>query len=187
MDFTITVRLDWLEVDEEGGVSVDNEVRRLIIEEVVNSVSASVKKQFESAALKILEDAEKTMRNQISDRMNVMMEEFFNTPRNITDRWGNITREGFCVKAALAEACDNFLVETVDNANGKPTSSTYNSSQRIDYIIRRVMGQDVEWAVKSAVIEAEKRVKKIAEDELKKRIGERAVEVLGVKEMINNA
>ena len=80
--FNITVDLDWL--DEEG--NIDQQLKDEILSSITEKVCGNITKSLEEKAEKILNDKMRDVENEVNKRLNLMMQQFFNTPKDITDR-----------------------------------------------------------------------------------------------------
>jgi hypothetical protein len=110
------------------------------------------------------------------------MDEFFDTPKDITDRWGHIVRKGVTARQLLSEAADNFFTERVDDSG---QTNTYNARYtRIEYIAKKAVNHDITWAVEKAVKDAVDKVKKTVKDTATKQLGEKLAEVVGLETII---
>lgn len=180
--FNITVDIDY--IDEDG--NLDDAIREQIVNSVVSKVSDSVTAQIEKRAQSLFEERKRTMEASISDKLNEMMEEFFTTPKDVTDRWGNIERYGVTVKQLLKEACDKFIEQPMDK-HGKPTSgygAEYKS--RVDYIVANSINYEMENAITRAVRDVTDNLKKKISSEIAQQMGEKLAGVVGLDDLLSN-
>lgn len=176
--FTITVDVDW--IDEDGGI--DHALEEAITSAVVQKVSDNTMRNVSEKANELLEKRLLSLDKEISERLNAMMDDFFDTPRDITDSWGNMKREGVCARQLITEAADNFFTETVGE-DGKPTSYGTRYT-RMEYIAKQAVTRDVTWAVEQAVKNAVDRVRKTVKETATKQLGEKLAEVVGLDSML---
>ena len=182
--FNVSVEIDY--IDEDG--NLDDEICKQIVDSVVEKVSNTVKKRVEDEATRIfdeqLRDAEKT----VSDRLNEMMEDFFDTPKDITDSWGDIKRRGVTVRQLLKEACDHFMDQPLDR-NGNPTTSSYDKAYntRVDYFVHKAIDSSMELAIKHAVGDVTANIKKRLKDEITSQMGENLASLLDLDSIIKGA
>lgn len=180
--FNISVEVDWLE--EDG--SLDQIIKDEIVGGVAEKVIANLTQSMESEATQIVKDKMAELDASISDKLNSMMEEFFNTPKDITDRWGNVKERGITVTQKLAEACDNFLSQSVDDG-GKPASGySAKYDTRVDYIVHKSIDHNMEWAIQRAVSDVTDNLKKRISGEIKKQMGEKLAGVVGLDDLLSN-
>ncbi len=178
--FNITVEIDY--IDEDG--NLDDVVCEQIVNAVVSKVSDTVTGQIQERAQNIFKERLQTMEASISDKLNKMMEEFFSTPKDVTDRWGDIKRRGVTVKQLLNEACDKFMEQPL-NEHGEPASGynvKYNS--RVDYIVAKSINHDMEYAIKRAVGDVTDNLKKKISNEITKQMGEKLAGVVGLDDLL---
>lgn len=176
--FTITVDIDW--VDEDGTLD------QAIQEELVAGVSKKVMERSEESLMEKINDElnEKlnSAKSDISQRMNAMMDEFFDTPHDITDRWGTVKRSGVTARQLITEAADQFFTEKV---NDRGETDTYNAKYtRMEYIARKAVATDITWAVERAVSDAVDQLKKTVKDTAQKKLGERLAAVANLDEIL---
>lgn len=106
----------------------------------------------------------KSMNEQIDKRINTMMDEFFDTPHDITDSWGDVVKRGVSVKDIMKKKCDNFMNARVDD-RGVETDSfygrTYNT--RTEYMMHQIldsgMKKEIENTIKSVAEDAKKKIR----------------------------
>lgn len=179
--FNVTVEIDY--IDEDG--NLDDAICEQIVDAVVAKVSTSVSKEIEDKAKEKLDTSLVSMGNEISEKLNAMMEEFFNTPKDITDRWGDIKRRNVSIKDLLKEACDNYMSQPLDK-NGHPTSRSYDViyASRVDYIVAKSIDVQMECAIKRAVSDVTDNLKKKVSDEIKKQMGEKLAGIVELDKLI---
>lgn len=180
--FNVNVEIDY--IDEDG--NLDDAIRDQIVDSVVSRVSDTVTKNVQEKAQGMFEERLHTLETSVSNKLNGMMEEFFDTPKDITDRWGEIERTGVTVKQLLKEACDNFMGQPLDR-DGNPTSGygvKYKS--RVDYIVANSVTHDMEWAIERAVKEVTDNIKDKISSEIKMQMGEKLAGVVGLDDMLKS-
>lgn len=118
--FNITVNLDWLD-DEEN---LDERLRDEILSGIVAKVGENITKSLEGEAKKLLETKMSSLEIEIGEKLNAMMQEFFDTPKDITDKWGDVVKSGVTVREQLKNSCAHYLDQKVDS-NGNPKESGY--------------------------------------------------------------
>lgn len=180
--FNITVDLDWLDEEE----TIDGRLKDEILSAVASKIEANIIKSLDDEVKQIIKQKSDGLDERITERLNSMMEDFFNTPKTITDRWGNVKEEGVTITEKLAKACDDFLLHPVDK-NGKPYIGygTPDYSTRIDYIVHKSIDLDMEWAIKRAVDDVTKKIKDRISTEVKTQIGEKLAGIVGLDKMIS--
>lgn len=178
--FNVTVEIDY--IDEDG--NLDDAICDQIVGAVVSRVSDSVTQNIENRAKKIFEERIQTMEISVSDKLNEMMDEFFSTPKDITDQWGDVKRSGVTVKQLLKEACDKFMDQPLDQY-GKPASGySVKYKSRVDYIVSQSIDHDMEFAIKKAVKDVTDNLKKKITDEITKQMGEKLAGVVGLDDLL---
>lgn len=165
----VTIDLDWIGEDN----SLDEEIKNKIVSSVVNTLSE-----------KVLDELSEKVQNQISEsignRMNEYMDEFFETPRNITDRWGEVIKEGVTVKSQLKEALENFIDQGVD-ANGHPATG-YGAKTRLQWTAEKYYNDYCRGNVEIAAKAATDRIKQLADEQISKKIGKKLADIVGISE-----
>lgn len=180
--FNVTVEIDY--IDEDG--NLDDAICDQIVSSVVSKVSDATTKQIQERANKIFEERLNTMEASVSDRLNKMMEEFFSTPKDITDKWGDVKRRGVTIKQLLSEACDSFMSQSLD-VDGKPTSGYgVKYKTRVDYIVAKSIDHNMEWAIKKAVDDVTKNLKQKISNEITKQMGEKLAGIVGLDGLLKN-
>lgn len=180
--FNITVDIDW--IDEE--YNIDDVIKDEIISRIVPQVKEKILKQAEDECTKKINSQMAEIENTISQRLNSMMDEFFTTPKDITDAYGDVVERGVTVKSKLKAACDEFLTHPVDG-DGKPCSPgtwSMKYKTRVDYIVAKSMNHDMEWTIKKTVDEVTNNLKKRITEEVKNQLGDKLANILDLNKLI---
>lgn len=179
--FNITVEIDY--IDEEG--NLDQELYDRIVDSVVSKVSEKVSQNIAEDAEEQFDERKAKIQEKINEKLNSLMEEFFSTPRNIYDNYGDVVRSNVTVKQTLKEACDKFMTAKVDSNGKETTSSYYNDTMtRVEYMVRKVVNKDMECAIARATDEISKAVKEKVSNEVKKQMGEKLGAFVGIDELL---
>lgn len=178
--FNIEVELDWFDDEEDTNIdeTLRNEITRKIVEQSVARMSSSMEEEIKT----VLEEKMTEFKENIDKKLESIMDEFFDKPKDITDNWGRTIRKGVSARQLLSEAADKFFTERVDE-NGK--ADTYNAKYtRIEYIAKKAVNHDITWAVEKAVKDAVDDVKKKVKDTATRQLGEKMAEVVGLDSII---
>lgn len=178
--FNITVDIDW--IDEE--YNVDDIIKDEIISSIVPQVKEKILKQAEDDCTKKINSQMAEIENTISQRLNNMMDEFFSTPKDITDKYGDVVDRGVTVKSKLKAACDKFIEQPV-NKDGNPDNGwnpKYKS--RVEYLVEKSMNHDMEWTIKKTVDEVTNNLKKRITEEVKDQLGNKLANILDLNNLI---
>lgn len=179
--FNITVNLDWLNEEE----NLDERLRDEILSGIVAKVGANITNSLEGKAKELLDAKMASLENEIGEKLNAMMLEFFDTPKDITDQWGDIVRRGVTVREQLKESCSQYLDQKVDSS-GRPASGYGSCKTRLEYILDKAVNSDMEYAIKRATTEVTDKIKKKITEEVKMQIGEKLADVIGLDSMMGN-
>lgn len=179
--FNIAVELDWM----DGEYNLDEEIRETIVDSVVNKVQDRLVSQVDNECTKRINEQMANIEKAVSDKLNNIMDSFFDEPRDITDRWGDVIQKGVTVRDTLKKACDEFMNQSLD-ADGRPTTSTYQVKYktRVDYIVAKSIGFDMENAIRRAVEDVTKNLKDKISNEVKKQMGDKLANILEIDKMI---
>lgn len=179
--FNITVELDWM----DGEYNLDEEIREAIVDNVVNKVQDKLVQQVDTECNNIINDQMANIEKTVSDKLNSIMDSFFDEPRDVTDRYGDIIKKGVTVRDTLKKACDDFINQPLDE-NGKPTTSSWGVKYktRIDYIVAKSINYDMERTINNAVSAVIDDLKKKITDEVKKQMGDKLANILELDKMI---
>lgn len=179
--FNVTVNLDWLDEEE----NLDERLRDEILSGIVAKVGANITNSLESKAKELLEKRMSSLENEIGEKLNAMMQEFFDTPRDVTDQWGDVVKRNVTVREQLKKSCASYLDQKVDSS-GKPYSGYGASKTRLEYIIENAVNRDMEYAIKKATTQVTDGIKKRITDEVKSQIGEKLADVIGLDTMMGS-
>lgn len=181
--FNITVELDWM--DEE--YNLDEEIRETIIDSVVNKIQDRLVHQVDTECNNRINNQLKNIEATVADKLNNIMDEFFDDPRDVTDEYGDIIKKGVTVRDTLKKSCNEFMSQPLDE-NGKPAKSSYNIkyNTRVDYIVAKSIDHNMEWAIKRAVEDVTKNLKNTITEEIKKQMGDKLANILELDKMLKN-
>lgn len=179
--FNITVNLDWLDEEE----NLDEKLKDEILSGIVSKVGENITNSLEGKARELLEAKMASIEEEIGKRLNSMMEDFFDTPKDITDKWGDVVKRGVTVREILKQACSKYLDQLVDS-NGKPASGYGTHKTRLEYIIAKSVDHDMDYAIKTATKQVTDKLKERITGEVKTQIGEKLAGVIGLDAMIGN-
>jgi hypothetical protein len=169
----ITVDLEWL--GEDG--SLDDMLKEEIASKVVNMTSEKSAKSINDKINARIAEITKNLEGTIGAKLTEYMEEFFTSPRDITDRWGDVKSRG-SIKDLLLKACDEFMSENVDS-DGRV--SAYGSSKsRTQYMVNKICGDIFEKKVSAATESALKTATEKLDSIVKAQLGERLAKLAGL-------
>lgn len=176
--FNIEVNLDW--VDEEG--NIDDELKEAITSAIVSKISASATQGIEE---KVNEIVNGRLNNDVSEKLNSVMEEFFDKPRTITDRYGDTIQRDVSVMDLLKKACDDFIDARVDK-DGKIIRGSYygDPKTRIDYLIEKKIDYNMQSAINRAADEFTKKLTNHVNKAVKDRLGENVAKIAGLDDIL---
>lgn len=177
--FNITVNLDWMD-DEEN---LDEKLKEEILSGIVAKVGANITNSLEGEAKKLLNAKMASLENEISEKLNAMMQEFFDTPKDITDQWGDVVKRGVTVREQLKQSCSEYLDQKVDSS-GNPYSGYGTYKTRLEYILGKAIGNDMDYAIKRATKQVTDDLKNRIAGEVKEQIGEKLADIIGLDKMI---
>lgn len=179
--FNITVELDW--IDEE--FNLDDEIRETIIDSVVNKVKDRLVQQVETECNNRINTQMNDIETTVSDKLNCIMESFFDEPRDVTDKYGDVIKKGVTVRDTLKKACDEFMNQPLDEY-GKPAGSSYKIkyNTRVDYIVAKSIDSNMEFAIKNAVSTVTDNLKNKISVEIKKQMGDKLANILELDKML---
>lgn len=178
--FNISVELDWM--DEE--YNLDEEIKETIVNNVVNKVQDKLIAQVDTECNNRINEQLANIEKSVSDKLNSIMDAFFDEPRDVTDKYGDIIKKGVTVRDTLKESCNNFMVQPLDK-NGNPTKSSYDVKYktRVDYIVSQSIDRNMEREIKKAVEDVTKNLKSKISDEVKQQMGDKLANILELDKM----
>lgn len=164
----ITLDLDWF--GEDG--SLDEALKQRIVDEVVLKIA-------DKEIGNISENAEEMIKAQIALRLNDYMDELFDKPRNITDRWGEVIKENVTIKSQLKEALDNFVDQRVDR-NGNISNSAYDSKTRVQYMAEKYYNDYCKGTIEKMAKDTADTIKRMTKEQINAKIGKKMADILGL-------
>jgi len=178
--FTVTVELDFLE--EDG--SIDESLRDEIAAKVVSSISAAAQKSVQQKVDALLDEKMKSMSVEIGQQLNAKMEAFFNEPRNVTDKWGDVVKQQVSINDMLKSACETFMTQRV-NDRGEPYDGYGDKyTSRSDWLAVKIGKPMYEDAIKRTVKEITDKVADQVQRLATAQLGERLAKLAGIPEML---
>lgn len=178
--FNITVELDWM----DNEYNLDEDIRDTIVNSVVNKVQDKLIQQVDTECNEKINSQLSNIEKAVSDKLNGIMDAFFDEPRDVTDKYGDVIKKGVTVRDTLKKACDEFMSQPLDEY-GKPASA-YNIKYRtrVDYIVAKSIDYDMGIAIKRAVEDVTKNLKNKITDEVKKQMGDKLANILELDKML---
>ena len=179
--FNITVDLDW--IDEQD--NIDETIKDELVSRVVNKVQEKLIRQTETECSNKINVQMAQIEKTVAEKLNTIMEDFFNTPRDVTDKYGEVIKKGITVKETLKQACDNFLNQGLDK-NGCPVKNSWDTyyKTRVDYIVAQTIDSGMKYAIEKAVKEIKDNLHKKISSEVKNQIGEKLADIIGLDEIL---
>lgn len=177
--FHITVNLDWL--DEYG--NIDDKLKGEIVKKIVDAAYDKAFKSVEAEALEKLNGVMKGIDATISDRLNKIVEEFFTTPKNVTDKWGDVVETGVTVVDKLKKSCEDFLNDPVDSEGRRESGYNPKYRNRMEYITEKLIKGKMEVEIKGAVETAVKKVKDSLQSQVNTQLGEKLGALVGIGDL----
>lgn len=187
INIAVTIDLDWLneETGEEGGFDLEEYLKDEIASMVVGKISQRTENAVVKKADEMMQELLNGCKDSVKAKIDSILEDYFDTPKNITDRWGNVTREGVTTRMLIAEVLDAYFHEAV-NEKGVHSSSYDNKyANRVEYLVRKSMGGDMEYRIKNAVGEVTDELKRRVTSEVKRQMGEKLASVVGLDDIIS--
>lgn len=183
--FNISVDNDWIETNEDGSYNLDEELRDSVVNSIATKVQDNLFAQVEKECNNKIEEQYSTIEQKISDKLNSIMEDFFNTPRNLTDKYGDITKKDVTITQILKDACDNFMNQPLDQ-NGNPIDRSYGVryNTRTDYIIQKVINEKLKYTVEKITKDITDGLNKKIGEEVKLRMGEKLAGIINLDDII---
>lgn len=182
--FNITVDLDWVDEDE----TIDEVIQEEIASQVISKISTNLDSKYEEKINSSLDEKLLQIDETINQKLNELMTDFFDTPRTITDEYGDVKEKDVTIKGKLKKACDNFLDEKVDE-NGNSTNGNYygrKTMTRANFIVKKAITSDMEWQITNAVNEVIAKLKKEIGTIVNNKMSEKLRNITGIDDLINN-
>ena len=88
--FNITVDFDWLNDEYD----IESEIKEQIISGVASKIEEKIMSQAEAECRSKFDNLLQNAEQVISEKLNCMMADFFDTPRDITDNYGDVIQRG---------------------------------------------------------------------------------------------
>lgn len=179
--FHITVDLDWL--DEEQ--NIDEKIKDELVSRIVNTVENKLIEQTQTECTNKINEQMKQIEIKVGEKLNSIMDNFFDTPRDITDKYGDIIKKDVSVKDTLKEACDKFLTQPLDK-NGCPVEGSWNIAYktRVDYFVAKTVDSSMNYAIEKAVKEIKEKIQNKISNEVKVQIGEKLANIIGLEDIL---
>jgi uncharacterized membrane protein YheB (UPF0754 family) len=179
---TFTLDLDY--IDEFD--NLDDALRDEITDAVVNKVISKIEDSIETEAKKKLTEKLGEADEIISERFNKIIEDFFSTPKTITDAYGDVVEKDITINEKLKTRCDSFLTEKVDSSGKVPTGYSYRDTQpRYQYILNEIIDSNLKYKIDNIANQIRDEAKKMVETEVKSRIGNKLGDLIDINAIIN--
>lgn len=156
MKFNVEVEIDWL--GEDG--DLDEAVRKQVIDGVVARLSEGFVKG-------IVKDASQQVNDRIDQLVTNLFEGFMSKGVTVTNRWGEVEKEGVSIVSLIKERLDGALVEKVDS-QGRP--SHYGDKTRLQYMIDERVQKAVDKVTKNVVEQVDAKIAATLNDAIKSKL-----------------
>lgn len=172
MIFNIQVELDWI---EDG--SVDEEVRKYIINGIVRELKKEIVGDLKQTAMK-------TASEKVDEWIMAELHRFADRKITITDKWGDATEHHESLTDMFKAKFDEFFNASVDKDGKTLQSCGYGSKRmtRIDYLLEKKateymekITKDMDYKIRNALDEAKK-------EAIANRIKDHVEKVAGLRE-----
>lgn len=177
------------ECDEYGnpnGVNFDSWIEGEITQQIKSSLSGKIESAISNKINDVMSERLCDIEEQINQRLNVFMDEFFTTPYDIKDRYGDVIQKDVCVKTLLKNACDDFVNQRVDS-NGNVVKSTYyndKSMTRVDYMVKKSWDSQLKSTIEKLTTEYTSEINKKIKEEISKQLGSKLTAIVGIDNIL---
>lgn len=172
--FKIEIELSW--IDEQD--NIDEAVKRAVIKDVTDKVSLDVIEQ-------VKKEAQEGIVKQINEKVDSSYESILDQPIKVTDRWGTVKEEYPSLRDAVIARFDKYLNGWVDN-RGRDSNARNGDTTRIKYIIDEQIKTQSEKFMKEAVEKVKVDVANALDQNLKKYVGDKLVDLVQLNKFIDS-
>lgn len=167
MKFNVEIDLDYIDRDSR----LSEEIRSHIYHSVVDRICTESRKEI---GMKISEEIEK--------QLAPLIEKTLSEPFHIFNRYGAKTTEvPVELTTIIRESAINYATQKVDSKTGAPTTSSYDATPRVEFMMKKFMTEKFDAAFKTefgkiadeAKQNAIKKAAEVMAEVMAKRLGEK--------------
>lgn len=171
--FNISVELDWL----EGDCSLDQEIRREVINNIQDQLSKPIlDKVNKNTDSMIKSKIELLVSGAIEDRIKA----FMSTPRNITDKYGEVQRENVTIEDLLKEQLEDWVDKKVYDERGNRGSYNKKYSKLEYFVIKHLSNLEslVDSKIAKVVKETERDIEALVTNKIKTEVADKLTNLI---------
>lgn len=176
MKFNIEINIDWIDEDS----SIDNEIKKQIIETVVSEVRAATVSDVSKKVVDILENQVETL---VTETYNQILEKEI----KITDKYGDVKKEYAGVKEMIKANFDQWLLQKVDSGGNVSASGYGDTFTRFDWFIKKHLDPMSKSFTQDMVKKLTAQLKNTLTEDMKELLGSKILEVVNVKQLLESA
>jgi len=166
----LEIEVDWIDEESNLDETVKESVMLRIEKAVVEKIQAKVLKDSEK---RINEQVDALVTGVIKDKI----EQFLNTPRNVTDKYGEVIKENVTVEGLLKERMENAMTQRTLDENGK--ASSYNSKYSIfEFFAGKNMNRIVSERVMALANDTKKEIEQMVSTQIKANIADKLTNMI---------
>jgi hypothetical protein len=168
--FNLELEIDWIDEESNLDETVKQEIMRSIEERVVSKVRTTVLEKAEESIVKRVDDL-------VTEAIKEKIEQFLTTPRDITDRYGDVIKENVTVESLFKEKMESaFSKKTLDkDGNTGGYSNTYSI---VEFITQKGMDALVDERVKELAKDAKILIEETVAQKIKTNIADGLTEMI---------
>ncbi len=160
--FNCEFEIDWLDKEE----NIDDLLKEMIVASVETKIVAKIQKEIQDQTQqRITDKIEGMVTNDIEEKIK----RFFDKPRNITDKYGEVTRENITVETLLKEKLEEAMTKKILDKEGNRVSYRPEYSL-FEFIATKNLDKLVEEKVVLATKDTKKEIGKMVTSALKGQI-----------------
>ena len=168
--FKMDLEIDWIDEDS----SIDETIKQEIIGNIESKVTRKIyEKVLESAESKIMDKVDSMVNDAVSDRI----ESFLSKPRDVTDKWGEVIKEGVTVESLLTEKLEQAMSKKTLNKDGKP-DNYHAKYSAFDFMAMKNIGEIVDARIAVLVGETKVNIEQMVTDKIKTQVADKLTNMI---------
>jgi len=179
---TFTLDLDYIDEFDNLDDTLRDEITNAVVDKVISKIETSIESEAKKKLALKLGDVDEI----ISTKLNKIIEDFFSTPKTITDAYGDVVEKDVTIHQKLKNRCDSFLTEKVDSSGNVSKGYSYNQTQsRYEYVLNKIIDSTLKCEIDNIATKIRDEAKRVVETEIKSRIGNKLGDLIDINAVIN--
>ena len=168
----LELEVDWIDEEMSLDDAVKDGIMRRIEEKIISKISNSIEKNVEGKVTNQVDGL-------ISTAIDNEIEKFLTTPRDITDKYGDINRTQVTIATLIKEKIDGMMEKKTVNERGNYTSSAYAAKYtKFEYFMESKAQEIINIKVDQMIKSVKEQIENLVSDKIKTNVADKLTEMI---------